>query len=90
MGWRALKILRDHPRACGEKLLEKVFAAYGIGSPPRLRGEAHKPSGAVQTSRITPAPAGRRGAARLDKGISWDHPRACGEKYRAACLCKSD
>ena len=51
--------VRDHPRACGEKLLSlDGYVCHG-GSPPRMRGKAacalspHRPSG------ITPAHAGK-------------------------------
>ena len=31
---------RDHPRACGEKVLALLDIAYSRGSPPRMRGTA--------------------------------------------------
>ena len=31
--------LRDHPRACGEKLSQYTAAGWCLGSPPRMRGK---------------------------------------------------
>ena len=52
--------VRDHPRMCGEKLVEGVQDAVEWGSPPHVRG---KVSGLVfcrPPSGITPACAGKR------------------------------
>ena len=34
-------ILRDHPRACGEKSVEEKDAFDEWGSPPRMRGKGY-------------------------------------------------
>ena len=34
-GWRC----RDHPRVCGEKIVQFVLSAEHAGSPPRMRGK---------------------------------------------------
>ena len=49
----------DHPRACGEKQIEKEPPAKGTGSPPRMRGEAKCSSIKAKSKGITPAHAGR-------------------------------
>ena len=72
---------KDHPRACGEKGIEKLWSRTEKGSPPRVRGKGPKRSWPARASRITPARAGKSGCALLQWPAGWDHPRACGEKY---------
>ena len=31
---------QDHPRACGEQVLENLVLFVAVGSPPRMRGTA--------------------------------------------------
>ena len=70
----------DHPRACGEKGDAAAPGGLRCGSPPRLRGEGHKPNGGCVDIRITPAPAGRSSSPGSAGACTSDHPRACGEK----------
>ena len=51
--------LRDHPRACGEKLLAVGKKPLSGGSPPRMRGKVLHRSTIVQPFGITPAHAGK-------------------------------
>ena len=53
-------VKKDHPRLCGEKETIKVGQVTGTGSPPPMRGKAHKSSGTAFLIRITPAYAGKR------------------------------
>ena len=53
-------VVKDHPRACGEKESWQVTAEYAPGSPPRMRGKAERQSLSVMLKRITPAHAGKR------------------------------
>ena len=76
--WRAARW--DHPRACGEKCT-RVFSFFAVlGSPPRMRGKETYQREPLATQRITPAHAGKRNHAFLERGCRKDHPRACGEK----------
>ena len=50
------------------------------GSPPRVRGKGRGKPKLVLTVRITPARAGKSARLARNWEISWDHPRACGEK----------
>ena len=34
-----LKLFKDHPRICGEKILEGAGWTLGVGSPPHMRGK---------------------------------------------------
>ena len=74
----------DHPRVCGEKLLEQTRHFRLLGSPPRVRGKDHKAQVAAIGAGITPACAGK--SPRCGSGLhgSRDHPRVCGEKPPAA------
>ena len=51
---------RDHPRLCGEKHKPDLFRTGRKGSPPPMRGKAEIFSRLFNTSRITPAYAGKR------------------------------
>ena len=32
----------DHPRGCGDKVMAILTNAMSLGSPPRMRGQAHQ------------------------------------------------
>ena len=71
---------RDHPRACGEKMICWVLLSTLLGSPPRMRGKARRCRGKTPRGGITPAHAGKSFRLRACAFFSGDHPRACGEK----------
>ena len=76
---RNVKIVEDHPRACGENS-DFFTLYYGIaGSPPRMRGKQNKHFKRARDSRITPAHAGKTFCHTFFAGRVKDHPRACGE-----------
>ena len=57
------KAAKDHPRACGEKVVD-VFREHRIpGSPPRMRGKGMADTPKIFGARITPAHAGKRHTA---------------------------
>ena len=73
---------KDHPRACGEKVLKPVVLHATLGSPPRMRGKVLRLLIRVRQPRITPAHAGKSCSC-YDGGRRYrDHPRACGEKTK--------
>ena len=72
--------VKDHPRACGEKPVQRIREISGWGSPPRMRGKGTRPPFLRNGAGITPAYAGKRVAVRSDLGTIRDHPRVCGEK----------
>ena len=72
---------KDHPRVCGEKISAITSCAFGMGSPPRVRGEEPQRGGGQSLHRITPACAGRSLCAVPHIPAQKDHPRVCGEKY---------
>ena len=57
---RAAKRRWDHPRVCGEKWKCRWKKVKGLGSPPRVRGKAHRGISRKTPPRITPACAGKR------------------------------
>ena len=71
---------KDHPRACGEQIVEDGGENITEGSPPRVRGTEKASSSWPALAGITPARAGNspppRGRCRTHR----DHPRACGEQ----------
>ena len=77
---------RDHPRVCGEHGAWYSGHASLMGSSPRVRGT-------LQTSRrsgarpgIIPACAGNTDTSRPFSATRRDHPRVCGEHFRALHL----
>ena len=54
-----LVIVRDHPRACGEKTAVTINQLRQAGSPPRVRGKDCRSFYKPPFQRITPARAGK-------------------------------
>ena len=70
----------DHPRMCGEKLLQCTQESHHLGSPPHVRGKADGCPVSERLPGITPACAGKSESAPLVSMVFRDHPRMCGEK----------
>ena len=49
----------DHPRRCGENMMETAATTFHRGSPPQVRGKLAGHNCAIQRRRITPAGAGK-------------------------------
>ena len=69
----------DHPRGCGEHLIDLLMVSTRPGSSPRMRGAPCSSPPYAHRLRIIPADAG----STITK-IDWskhdeDHPRGCGE-----------
>ena len=71
----------DHPRVCGEQLVQQRGQKARKGSPPRVRGTAPAESFLRQPKRITPACAGNRPRRHYSFELLQDHPRVCGEQF---------
>ena len=50
---------KDHPRGCGENILDWTDEDVWEGSPPRMRGKHCEAAGYRDDRRITPADAGK-------------------------------
>ena len=70
----------DHPRPCGEKLINCPILTPTQGSPPPMRGKGSRRISASHRRRITPAHAGKSSSALAILCSHRDHPRPCGEK----------
>ena len=81
---KSVKILRDHPRPCGEKSSEFANSLLHMGSPPPMRGKVEFPTYLAYFLRITPAHAGKSFLRCLQVWFARDHPRPCGEKFTAS------
>ena len=55
-----VKLVKDHPRVCGEKYSTRPYLSDEWGSPPRMRGKGAGREPAAGKQRITPAYAGKR------------------------------
>ena len=69
----------DHPRRCGENKRCLSPCENGGGSPPQVRGKLGMAGFGIDTSRITPAGAGKTPKQILHNVQRQDHPRRCGE-----------
>ena len=74
------RLVKDHPRVCGEKRYWAYTLSRMVGSPPRVRGKDNEYGRVYRLARITPACAGKRNIQRLRITAPQDHPRVCGEK----------
>ena len=74
----------DHPRPCGEKCYDSNTKGFEIGSPPPMRGKAHRSAMHCLQPGITPAHAGKRYGFKSASVLARDHPRPCGEKRGAS------
>ena len=71
----------DHPRVCGEKTSCLCRRLWRAGSPPRVLGKVLQLICTIDDLGITPACAGKSCSPFRPRGLSWDHPRVCGEKF---------
>ena len=74
-------ISQDHPRGCGENIIEPNRVFIAAGSPPRMRGKRSHTNMHCLLSRITPADAGKTAICDLSHTNREDHPRGCGENH---------
>ena len=72
-------IVQDHPRRCGENVLEATARSVPAGSPPQVRGKHHAQDRDRRCSGITPAGAGKTYVLNESLTHAQDHPRRCGE-----------
>ena len=78
---------RDHPHACGDKIVSSAKDPYYPGSSPRVWGQVVIVCRVVKPSRIIPTRVGTSAYYRADISIIWDHPHACGDKLCRSSLC---
>ena len=79
------RCLWNHPRVCGEKLLQRALKSTALGSPPRMRGKEVCDKLRLVYLGITPAYAGKSRCPCSSHLRLWDHPRVCGEKKLCSC-----
>ena len=70
---------KDHPRGCGEHLLDSRIPASAAGSSPRMRGARQAVVQGQHPPGIIPADAGSTRPCRPWDPVHPDHPRGCGE-----------
>ena len=79
-----LPLGRDHPRVCGEQARPNQPPHNGTGSSPRVRGAAPYLSRLLNGKGIIPACAGSSLLCNFWTLGNGDHPRVCGEQWRAS------
>ena len=70
---------RDHPRVCGEHVIQKKAGVGLTGSSPRVRGTPEGIAFILRACGIIPACAGNTMSTDLALKNLGDHPRVCGE-----------
>ena len=73
------RLIRDHPRGCGEHLPSGRTRAMMRGSSLRMRGALGQTAGPPKGYGIIPADAGSTLLRNLRLSGNTDHPRGCGE-----------
>ena len=74
-----LRMEKDHPRGCGEHLLNVPYFGLKQGSSPRMRGAQKVPANMPLVVGIIPADAGSTLQQIQIAAQDKDHPRGCGE-----------
>ena len=75
---------RDHPHACGDKLIRYRLTLILRGSSPRVWGQVYQKYDGNQPVRIIPTRVGTRTAQGAVIATRKDHPHACGDKVHIA------
>ena len=71
---------KDHPHACGDKDVMIINELSGLGSSPRVWGQASDGVSFDNCDRIIPTRVGTSLCDRETQLYPWDHPHACGDK----------
>ena len=74
------RLIKDHPRSCGEQMSDVYGVLIEEGSPPLMRGTVALSGVQKSKIRITPAHAGNSTACNAFPLTFKDHPRSCGEQ----------
>ena len=74
-----LSLSRDHPRMCGEHMVQGLDTLVDAGSSPHVRGARDVDTVARLQIGIIPACAGSTQRKRTPRPHGRDHPRMCGE-----------
>ena len=75
-----VKKFQDHPHACGDKSLEKLFKLTDTGSSPCVWGQGVLTLTAQDNAGIIPMRVGTRTVLAPPILCRQDHPHACGDK----------
>ena len=79
-----LKVHKDHPHACGDKVSGSPESCTAAGSSPCVWGQAARNTFAFKPFRIIPMRVGTSAVLPARRGLIRDHPHACGDKRRTA------
>ena len=69
----------EHPRVCGENIVQNVICFYHTGTSPRMRGKRRPASAHPRPNRNIPAYAGKTLSTIFSTFSITEHPRVCGE-----------
>ena len=71
---------KDHPHACGDKLIRSTNCVTVIGSSPRMWGQVNNSIFSIFYLRIIPTHVGTSSMMLANANLVRDHPHACGDK----------
>ena len=77
------RVVRAHPRPCGEHVGKKIPKDSSQGSSPPVRGALMPPQNSILALGLIPARAGSTEELRNEGLSGWAHPRPCGEHFLA-------
>ena len=75
-----IEVIRDHPHACGDKLIAELVFICTIGSSPRVWGQVFLQLPMILKPHIIPTRVGTSHRCRGRQCRTQDHPHACGDK----------
>ena len=78
---------QDHPHACGDKTSAVPSGTLLLGSSPRVWGQVFPQDYCKFDTGIIPTRVGTRKRDTYTVLDVWDHPHACGDKYKVAIRC---
>ena len=81
--------VRDHPHACGDKIIVTFFVYSPPGSSPRVWGQVLTIKRQHAPIRIIPTRVGTRCVQRHLYARLQDHPHACGDKISSTSLTRA-
>ena len=73
-------ILRDHPHACGDKIISATVRRNSVGSSPRVWGQGLTPHTLGSVVPIIPTRVGTSDEELMNELKKRDHPHAYGDK----------
>ena len=79
--WDNAMWIKDHPHACGDKVICMIPSISARGSSPRVWGQGVYNDICMHAFRIIPTRVGTSSKPSISDTLDGDHPHACGDKF---------